>query len=197
MTEEEVNAKFLEMNKDLFNNKLNIDLDRYCESLIEIFNNIITAYQKDMGLRIYEISFDAESILSREDIDNKLKVVFDKIIEYIKEAVNKNKEMLTKDLNDKDMDKYNSDIDLCGDELINEISDLYLNEMSILLKDLYKYMDNYSNARLDKIIKEIIFKHFIEKSKDTIKSRNTLLKNNIYSNTSYLENMNKSTIKQH
>ena len=68
-----------------------------------------------------------------------------------------------KDLNDKDMDKYNSDIDLYGDELINEISDLYFNEMSILLKDLYKYMDNYSNARLDKIIKEIIFNHFIEK----------------------------------
>ena len=197
MTEEEVNAKFLEMNKDLFNNKLNIDLDRYCERLIEIFNNIITAYQKDMSLRIYEISFDAESILSREDIDNKLKNVFGKIIEYIKVTVNKNKEFLITDLNNKDMDKYNSDIDLYGNELIKGISELYLKEITVLLKDLYRYMDSYSNARLDKIIKEIIYNHFIEKSKDTVQSSNTLLKNNIYNNTTYLENMNKSTVKQH
>ena len=77
MTEEEVNAKILEMNKELFANKLNIDLDRCYDNMNVIFNNVINAFQKDMELRIYEISFDSESILTREEIEFKTKEFFD------------------------------------------------------------------------------------------------------------------------
>ena len=79
MTEEEVNAKFLEMNNEIFINKLNIDLDRCYDNMIVIFNNVINAFQKDMALRIYEISFDSERILTREEIDIKTKDFLNKI----------------------------------------------------------------------------------------------------------------------
>ena len=36
-------------------------------------------------------------------------------------------------------------------------------------------MDSYSNARLDKILKEIIYKHFIERCKTTIDSIHNIL----------------------
>ena len=194
MTEEEVNAKFLEMNQEIFTNKLNIDLDKCYNNLIVVFNNVINAFKKDMELRIYEISFDSESILSREEIGNKLEGFFNKLREYITSTVNKDEELLKSDINN-NLDNYIKNIDLFGDELLNGISEIYLKDIVVLLRDLYKYMDSYSNARLDKILKEIIYKHFIERCKTTIDSIHNILKNNIESNMAYLDNMNKSSIK--
>ena len=79
MTEEEVNAKLEEKNQELFFNKLKIDLDKCYKNLIVVINNILDAFQKDMELRVYEISFDAESLLSRDDINNRIKPIFDKM----------------------------------------------------------------------------------------------------------------------
>jgi activator of HSP90 ATPase len=92
MTEEEVNAKFLEMNQEIFTNKLNIDLDKCYKNLIVVFNNVISAFKKDMELRIYEISFDSESILSREEIGNKIEGLFSKFRDYITKTVNRDEE---------------------------------------------------------------------------------------------------------
>ena len=196
MTEEEVNAKFLEMNQEIFTNKLNIDLDKCYNNLIVVFNNVINAFKKDMELRIYEISFDSESILSREEIGNKLEGFFNKLRDYITSTVNKDEELLKSDINN-NLDNYIKNIDLFGDELLNGISEIYLKDIVVLLRDLYKYMDSYSNARLDKILKEIIYKHFIERCKTTIDSIHNILKNNIESNMAYLDNMNKSSVKTH
>ena len=197
MTEEEVNAKFLEMNKEIFIKKLNIDLDRCYDNMNVIFSNIINAFQKDMELRIYEISFDSESILSRYDIEIKTKAFFDKIREYIKSTIQKNESLLVTYINSQDLDNYIGNIELCSSELNNGISELYLREVDLLLNDLGRKMDIYSKVRLNKILKEILYNHFMERSKTTIDNVHSILKNNIHNNTEYLENMNKSTTKTH
>ena len=197
MTEEEVNAKFLEMNKEIFIKKLNIDLDRCYDNMNVIFSNIINAFQKDMELRIYEISFDSESILSRYDIEIKTKAFFDKIREYIKSKIQKNESLLVTYINNQDLDNYIGNIELCSVELNNGISEIYLKEIDLLLNDLGRKMDIYSKVRLNKILKEILYNHFMERSKTTIDNVHSILKNNIHNNTEYLENMNKSTTKTH
>ena len=195
MTEEEVNAKFLEMNQEIFTNKLNIDLDKCYKNLIVVFNNVISAFKNDMELRIYEISFDSESILSREEIGNKIEGLFSKFRDYITNTVNRDEELLKKDINNKDLDNYKKNIDLFGEELIKGIDEIYLNNMAVLLNDFHKYMDSYSNARLDKILKQIIYNHFMERCRMTIYSIHNILKNNMENNKIYLENMNKSSVK--
>ena len=195
MTEEEVNARILEMNKELFANKLNIDLDRCYDNMNVIFNNVINAFQKDMELRIYEISFDSESILTREEIEFKTKEFFDKLRENIKNMIITNKSLLVNDISNQSLDNYINDIEVCGNNLYERISNLYLKEIELLLKDLGRKLDVYSIARLTKILKEIIYKNFMDRSKTTIESTHVILKNNVSNNSLYLDNMNKSSIK--
>ncbi len=197
MTEEEVNAKFAEMNQEIFTNKLNIDLDKCYNNLVAVFSNVINAFQKDMEIRIYEILFDSESILSRDEINEKVKEYFDVLREYINKKINENELVLANDINNQELDKYISDIDIYGESMINGISDIYLKELDLLLIDLDKKLDVYSKARLIKILKEIVYKHFIDRCKSSIDSIHIILKNNLSNNTEYLDNMNKSTIKAH
>jgi hypothetical protein len=197
MTEEEVNVKFLEMNKEIFTKKLNIDLDKCYNNLNAIFNNVINAFQKDMELRIYELSFDSESILTREEIEIKTKEYFNTLKEYIATEINKNESLLIDTINNQDLNNYVNIITMCGNNLYNGISELYLKQIKLLLNDLGNKLDVYSKARLEKIINEIIYDHFMERCKMTIDSIHNILINNVHSNELYLDNMNKSTIKSH
>ena len=195
MTEEEVNAKLEETNQTLFFNKLRIDLDKCYKNLIVVLNNIINAFQKDMELRVYEISFDAESLLSRDDINARIKEFFDRLREFSKKKNEDNMNLLMESINNENIEKYTVDLDTYGNQFITEIGELYSKGIVSLIKSVSIEMDAYSKARMDKILKEIIYNHFIERIKATIDNTNNIVKNNINNNTDYLENMNKSTLK--
>ena len=195
MTEEEVNAKLEETNQKLFFNKLRIDLDKCYKNLIVVLNNIINAFQKDMELRVYEISFDAESLLSRDDINARIKEFFDRLKEFSKKKNEDNMNLLMESINNENIEKYTVDLDTYGNQFITEIGELYSKGIVSLIKSVSIEMDAYSKARMDKILKEIIYNHFIERIKATIDNTNNIVKNNINNNTDYLENMNKSTLK--
>ena len=195
MTEEEVNAKLEEKNQELFFNKLKIDLEKCYKNLIVVINNILDAFQKDMELRVYEISFDAESLLSRDDINNRIKPFFDKMREYCSKTNESNLKLLIETINNNDIEKYGNDLDALGNNFINGISTLYLEGIDLLIKSITVEMDAYSKIRMNKILKELIYSHFIERLSSTIIDTNSIIKNNVTNNTSYLENMNKSTLK--
>lgn len=195
MTEEEVNAKLEEKNQELFFNKLKIDLDKCYKNLIVVINNVLDAFQKDMQLRVYEISFDAESLLSRDDINNRIKPFFDKMMEYCNKTIESNLALLLETINNHDIEKYSNDLDTLGNNFINGISTLYLEGIDLLIKSVSIEMDAYSKIRMNKILKEIVYNHFIERLTSTISDTNSIIKNNVTNNTSYLENMNKSTLK--
>ena len=195
MTEEEVNAKLEEKNQELFFNKLKIDLEKCYKNLIVVINNILDAFQKDMELRVYEISFDAESLLSRDDINNRIKPFFDKMREYCSKTNESNLKLLIASIENKDLEKYGNDLDTYGNNFINGISTLYLEGIDLLIKSISVEMDAYSKIRMNKILKELIYSHFIERLSSTINDTNSIIKNNVTNNTSYLENMNKSTLK--
>ncbi len=195
MTEEEVNAKLEETNQKLFFNKLKIDLDKCYKNLMVVLNNIINAFQKDMELRVYEISFDAESLLSREDINIRIKEFFDRLRELSKKQIEDNINLLIESIDSQDMDKYTSELDIQVDQFVNEMGELYSKGIIPLIRSVSVEMDAYSKARMDKILKEIIYNHFIERIRAAVENTNSLIKNNISLNTVYLENMNKSTIK--
>ena len=195
MTEEEVNAKLEEKNQELFFNKLKIDLEKCYKNLIVVINNILDAFQKDMELRVYEISFDAESLLSRDDINNRIKPFFDKMREYCSKTNESNLKLLIASIENKDLEKYGNDLDALGNNFVNGISTLYLEGIDLLIKSVSVEMDAYSKIRMNKILKELIYNHFIERLSSTINDANSIIKNNVTNNTSYLENMNKSTLK--
>ena len=195
MTEEEVNAKLEEKNQELFFNKLKIDLEKCYKNLIVVINNILDAFQKDMELRVYEISFDAESLLSRDDINNRIKPFFDKMREYCSKTNESNLKLLIASIENKDLEKYGNDLDTMGTNFVNGISTLYLEGIDLLIKSITVEMDAYSKIRMNKILKELIYSHFIERLSSTIIDTNSIIKNNVTNNTSYLENMNKSTLK--
>ena len=106
-----------------------------------------------------------------------------------------NKSLLVNDISNQSLDNYINDIEVCGNNLYKRISNLYLKEIELLLKDLGRKLDVYSIARLTKILKEIIYKNFMDRSKTTIESAHVILKNNVSNNSLYLDNMNKSSIK--
>ena len=195
MSEEEVSQQLAQMNQDIYNKKLLKDIDLNFENLIHIFEDSIAIFQKQMDTRIYEVIFDSDSTLTREVINTKTKEFFDKLQEYIKKSLENDKKTLIEIVNQKNYLGYVNQISVSSQEFIMLLEQKYQELSSILLESLTENIDDFSNGRLEKLINEIIFNHFIAKSRSDISNTNLLLINNYNANNEYLDNMNQKTVK--
>ena len=204
MSEEEVSQQLAQMNQDIYNKKLLKDIDLNFENLIHIFEDSIAIFQKQMDTRIYEVIFDSDSTLTREVINTKTKEFFDKLQEYIKKSLENDKKTrdfntyspeLFEIVNQKNYLGYVNQISVSSQEFIMLLEQKYQELSSILLENLTENIDDFSNGRLEKLINEIIFNHFIAKSRSDISNTNLLLINNYNANNEYLDNMNQKTVK--
>jgi len=193
MSDEEVSKQLAQMNQDIYNKKLLKDVDLSFENLKRIFEAAIAIFQKQMDTRIYEIIFDSESTLTRENISIKTKEFFDKLHDFVNKSLDNDKKTLIEIVNQKNYTGYINQINIASTEFIMLLESIYHELANSLIESLTENIDDFSSGRLEKLINEIIFNHFIAKSRSEISNTNLLLINNYNENNAYLDNMNQKT----
>ena len=168
MTEEEVSKQLLQMNNDLYYRKLVIDLEK-------VFEN------------------DGKMIDS-----DKLKSIIESFFNELKENINKllenNKGTLTQLINDNNQEEYVKQIHVLSSELIKSIDNLYKEKSKGLIDGISNGYQEFTRKRIESLVKELIYQHFINSLMSTSNDMNKLLMNKYQSNNTYLENMNNKTV---
>lgn len=173
-------------NKEIYINKLGIDLDTNLESLLIIINNI-------MNLLTIELT-DKLNILSnnnQEAINNFQKLNLKNIIELI----NQRNTYLKEKVLDIDNINYKEELDDETKNVIEKVKEFYNNNVNNLINELNKSVDEFTKHRISDYLNNLYFSRFIKKIEDAIINMDNILFNNYqFSYQKYL-NLNEKTLK--
>ena len=193
MNEEDIRSQLKEKNKEIYFNKLNLDLTNNLEVLILTIDNVLNSINTDTKNKILGIteSFQNESIIKdsiNEFIDNYriyLMNLIDDKKKNIKKAINENE----------NVDNYKETINKLNKEIKENLNDYFNNNINNLInKIVILYEDSFCNLRIEEYLKNIFKENMNNKIFDVIKSRDLILLNTFKESfNKYLE-INKNTI---
>jgi len=190
---EDIKKQLEVKNKEIYKNKLNLDLDNNLEVLVLTIDNLLNLMTKESIKKILEIE---ESFINH-----------DKIEKYIDAFMNSYRENLMTLLDDKKSNLLNvivihDDLEICK----NNINDNYLNiknKLNDLSKDIVLTLEeelrqlfdnNFKIKRLNDYLNNIFIVNLNNKILDIIKNRDIILINTF--NETYLKylELNKNTV---
>ena len=194
MTEEEVSKQLLQMNNDLYYKKLIIDLEKVFENLTIIFQNVITNSSNELYKHAYAILHDDGKMIDSVSLKKLGDDFFNKLKESIVVLLEKNKGILSKYINENNQEKYIKNIEVLSSEMMSSIDILYRNSEGSLIDSISMGYQEFTRKRIESLVKELIYQHFINSLMSTSNDMNKLLMNKYQSNNTYLENMNNKTV---
>lgn len=193
MDEEDIRKQLKEKNKEIYLNKLNLDLTNNLEVLVLTIDNLLNNISRDTINKILGIteSFQNQNIIEtsiskfieeyRTFLMNLIDIKKENIETFYKETNDlKNFKDKIKELNDNLKEKLNNNFNTNINKLIKEITNLY--------------EDEFCNLRISEYLKNIFKENLNNKVMDTINSRDLILLNTF--NETYLKylDLNKNTI---
>lgn len=193
MSEEEVGKELAKMNQEIYIKKLLKDLDQNYENLKIVIENLIILFFKELDNRTYEISIDCDQTMSHDEISDRIRKFFIALKEHIFKKIDTNKTTLDGVVVNNDFMQYVNQLETLSGDLHTSVSELYLSLADSLINDISKGFDDFSKERLDKLVKGIIFNHFMTKLKASISNINLILINNYQENNNRLDHMNEKT----
>ena len=193
MNEDDIKKQLQEKNKEIYLNKLNLDVANNLEVLVLSIDNLLNNIQQNAIKRVLGIieSFKEEDTIKKE----------------IQEFINKYQSNLTTLINDKkvnleqliiknkDLNTYKEYLVESNTKLQNQIHDYYQKNIDTLKTKLLTLSnDNFTKIRIEEYLKVTLCHTLNEKIMDTIKNRDIILLNTFKeSYLKYLE-LNKNTI---
>jgi len=194
MTEEEVSKQLLQMNNDLYYKKLIIDLEKVFENLNIIFQNVITNSSNELYRQAYSILHDDGKMIDSDKLKSIIESFFNELKENINKLLENNKGTLTQLINDNNQEEYVEQIHVLSSELIKSIDNLYKEKSKGLIDGISNGYQEFTRKRIESLVKELIYQHFINSLMSTSNDMNKILMNKYQSNNTYLENMNNKTV---
>ena len=119
---------------------------------------------------------------------------FNKLKESIVALLEKNKGILSKYINENNQEEYIKNIEVLSSEMMSSIDNLYRNSEGSLIDSISMGYQEFTRKRIESLVKELIYQHFINSLMSTSNDMNKLLMNKYQSNNTYLENMNNKTV---
>ena len=193
MSEEEVGKELAKMNQEIYIKKLLKYLDQNYENLKIVIENLIILFFKELDNRTYEISIDCDQTMSHDEISDRIRKFFIALKEHIFKKIDTNKTTWDGVVVNNDFMQYVNQLETLSGDLHTSVSELYLSLADSLINDISKGFDDFSKERLDKLVKGIIFNHFMTKLKASISNINLILINNYQENNNRLDHMNEKT----
>ena len=179
-------------NKEIYLNKLQIDLDNNNDILLITIDNLHNLFNQELLNNILEI---LSSTYNRDNISNSIKIFSDKIkeelIRLIKEKVSKLKEE-SKNI---DSINYREIIDNETLLIIDQMKKNYQNHIIDLINNIINDYTMDKKDRIEEYLKNIFFNKYIKKVEEIIKNMDNILYNNYQESKDKFEDLNERTMK--
>jgi len=178
-------------NKEIYINKLNIDLDTNLENLLITINNIIELLKDEFISKISEIT--------KNDDNNHDVVAFQNLIqERIIDLINKRTTILKDNITNIDNIDYKEVLNNATSELFNNAQNLYKENINPLIEKLNKGLDDFQKERLSEYLNIIFYEKLMNKFKGVVNNLDVILYNNYqesYQKYLTLKEKNEKTLK--
>ena len=190
MTEEDIKKQLEVKNKEIFLNKLRLDLNNNMEGLVLTIENVINKIIVESNNRILNI---AESFTYKEETEKYIEDYFSKYLECLMELLDKKKNNILNIIN------LNVNYENCFNKetnnIIEKLDKYYKDNIDKLSNKIISfYDDSFYKERIDKYLKKNLREDLDNKIKDCIKGRDLILLNTFKeTNLKYIE-LNKNTI---
>ena len=193
MNEEDVKEQLKEKNKEIYLNKLNLDLTNNIEVLKLTLENFLNNKCDNIKNRILNI---VESFQKEKIIDEKVKEFLEKYRENLFKIIELKQKKLelefTKTIN---INEYKNNINISNSKIINNINEYYEKNKEELMEEITNLFDNkLCKVRIKDYFNTILKKEMEDKIMYIINSRDLILLNTIKeSYLKYLE-LNEKTV---
>ncbi len=194
MNEKDDIKKQLEVkNKEIYLNKLNLDVDNNLEVLVLAIDNLLTTLSHELTLKVIDI---AESFRDKKEMEEDIKVFMNDYREILMKLLDDKKSFLQNNLViEDDLELTRKNLDSNYQKLKSELETSSKEIIIKLENNLQKYLDtNFKIDRLKKYLKNIFLLNLNNKVLEIIKGRDIILINTFKETyLKYLE-LNKNTV---
>ena len=178
-------------NREIYINKLNLDLDNNEEISLITIDNILNLFEIETVNKILEIE---SSNLNKENISNTIM----KFKEILKEKIHtklKDKTIKLKELtNDIDNINYQEKINELTQKITENIKNIYNDNIDNLISEI-KSENEFNNNRIEEYIRNINYNKFINKINSSLQNMDIILYNNYLESENKFHNLNEKTLK--
>ena len=193
MNEEDIKKQLEVKNKEIYLNKLNIDLDNNLEVLVLTLENLLKTQEENLIKKTIEIveSFKDEKEI-KEKVEEFIRIYYESLIGLLTTKKEKLKSSLD----------TNSEISVYKEKIDNKTKDLeidLIDNSKTMIKDLILNLKSYletsfQEKRLTSYLNDIYLLNLNNKVMDIIKGRDIMLYNTF--NETYLKylELNKNTV---
>ncbi len=178
-------------NKEIYLNKLDIDLDNNDSSLMMTIENIHNVFNQEIINKITEI---LSSTFNKDNISiaiTKINVILKQ--ELIK-LLNNKKKNLKEDIKNIDDIEYREKIDSETALIINNLKMVYQKNVIDLINEINNE-DNNDKKRIEEYLNHLNYDKYIKKIKETIENMDNILFNNYRESLEKYHNLNEKTLK--
>ena len=193
MNEEDIKKQLEVKNKEIYLNKLNLDLDNNLEVLVLTIDNLLKIQSEELQKKIIEI---AESFQDEKVFKQKITEFMNSYNDYLMNLFEQKKIKLKENLEiDTDILKNQKKVQELYDKTALTIEDDTSKLIDNLANSLHEYFDtDFKIQRLNTYLSNIFLKNLNNKVLDIIRNRDIILINT-YKETylKYLE-LNKNTV---
>ena len=181
-----------EKNKEIYLNKLDIDLENNNEVLLITLDNLHNLFNQELTNKIPEI---LSSTFQMENISKAITKFNLLLKEELIKLINKKQKSLKDDITNIENINYREIMDKKTVNIIEKIKTVYQKNVNDLINDIINEYTINEKDRIEDYLKNINYNKYIQKIEETIKIMDNILYNNYQESLNKYNDLNKKTLK--
>ena len=179
-------------NKEIYLNKLDIDLENNNEVLMITLDNIHDLFNQELTNKIPEI---LSSTFQLENISKAITKFNLLLKEELIKLINKKQESLKEEVNNIDNIDYRKIVDKKTSLIIDKLKKVYQKNVIELINDIINEYTINEKDRIEDYLININFEKYIKKIEENIKNMDNILYNNYQESLNKYHDLNEKTLK--
>ena len=192
MNEEDIKKQLSEKNKEIYLNKLKLDIENNLEVLVLSIENALININNDTVNRILGI---AESFQNKDIITQNVNNFIEKYHTFLIYLLDEKKVRLESLLTTKDINSYKEYFQNTNSKIKEELDNYFNDNIKNLIKNITNlYDEEFLNTRIKEYLSNNLKENINNKIIDIIKSRDIILLNTFRESYLKYQELNKNTI---